>query len=125
MKICFFTQKIKTYKNGAILSLINIANEMANRGIEVILVVPNQNIQYPIINNKIKYITIPAYSMRTRLEDYSLMNKFKEKIKIIYNRFSIRKALKVLSRENLDIIHINGIDSEVGAEVARKLNVPY
>src|SRR5699024_1410176 len=72
-----------------------------------------------------KVIKVPSFSMRTILEDRSLLNKVKEFIKIIYNRFSIKKVLKVLTEENPDIIHINGIDSEVGAIAANKLGIPY
>lgn len=125
MKICFFAHNTKTYKNGAAISLIDTANELADRGFEVIIVLPNKNLHYPIKNKKIKCVTIPSFSMRTRLNDRSMLNKLKEFIKIIYNRFAIRRAEKVLKKENIDIVHINGIDSEVGAEVALKLGVPY
>lgn len=125
MKVCFFAHNTKTYKNGAAISLIDTANELADRGFEVIIVLPNKNLHYPIKNKKIKCVTIPSFSMRTRLNDRSMLNKLKEFIKIIYNRFAIRRAEKVLKKENIDIVHINGIDSEVGAEVALKLGVPY
>lgn len=125
MKVCFFAHNSETYKNGATLSLINIVEELANQGIEVVIIIPNKNVQYPIKNRNIKMIKIPSFSMRTRLEDHSLLNKFKELIKIIYNKISIRKILKVLNDENPDIIHINGIDSEVGAKAADKYGIPY
>lgn len=125
MKICFFAHNTKTHKNGAAQSLIDTANELANRGFDVIIILPNKKLRYPINNNKIKCITIPSLSLRTRLDDYSILNKVKEVIKIIYNRFAIRSARKILDKEKIDIIHINGLDSEVGAEVALKLNVPY
>src|SRR5699024_2706262 len=49
----------------------------------------------------------------------------KDFIKIIYNRFSINKVLEVLTEENHDIIHINGIESEVGAIAAPKIGITY
>src|SRR5699024_5433454 len=125
MKVCFFAHNSKTYKNGAALSLINIAEQMDRQGIKVTIIVPNPNIEYPIKSKNIKVIKVPSFSMRTILEDRSLLNKVKEFIKIIYNRFSIKKVLKVLTEENPDIIHINGIDSEVGAIAANKLGIPY
>src|SRR5699024_11165814 len=102
-----------------------IAEQMDRQGIKVTIIVPNPNIEYPIKSKNIKVIKVPSFSMRTILEDRSLLNKVKEFIKIIYNRFSIKKVLKVLTEENPDIIHINGIDSEVGAIAANKLGIPY
>jgi len=125
MKVCFFAHYSKTYQNGATLSLINIANEMVDKGIEVIIILPNKSIQYPINNKKIKCITIPTLSMRTKVENDGVVNKFKGIIKSFYNWFSMKKALMVLNKEKLDFIHINGLDSGIGAKVAKKLNVPY
>lgn len=125
MKVCFFAHNSKTYKNGAAISLINIANEMADRGIEVIIILPKKDLNYPVSHKNIKFITIPALSMRTKADDYSMKNKFKEQVKIIYNRIAVRKTLDILIKEKPDIIHINGLNSEVGAEVAKKLEIPY
>src|SRR5699024_7665269 len=125
MKVCFFAHNSGSYKNGATLSLINIVEELDKQGIEVVIILPNKSVKYPIQGQNIKMIKVPSFSMRTRLEDYSLLNKLKELIKIIYNRFSIKKVLKILREEKPDIIHINGIDSEVGAKAATKLGIPY
>lgn len=125
MKVCFFAHNSETYKNGATLSLINIVEELNRRGIEVVIIIPNKNAKYPIEGKGIKIIKVPSFSMRTKLDDHSLLNKFKEIIKIIYNRFSINRILKILKEEKPDIIHINGIDSEVGAMAATKLGIPY
>lgn len=125
MKVCFFAHNSKTYKNGAAISLINIANEMADRGIEVIIILPKKDLNYPVNHKNIKFFTIPAFSMRTKVDDYSMKNKFKEKVKIIYNRIAVRKTLDILIKEKPEIIHINGLNSEVGAEVAKKLEIPY
>src|SRR5699024_1652497 len=38
---------------------------------------------------------------------------------------SIIRTYKLLKKESPDIIHINGIGSNVGAEVALKLKIPY
>lgn len=125
MKVCFFAHKSKSYQNGAAMSLINIANEMAERGIEVIIVLPSKNLEYPIDNKKIKIFKVPSFSMRTKIDNKGLKNKTKGMIKSFYNLYSIRKALTILRKEKPDIIHNNGLDSEVGALVAKKLNIPY
>lgn len=125
MHVCFFAHKNRKANNGATLSLINIANEMTNRGIKVTIIVPNKNVDYSIENMNIKMIYIPAFSMRTRRKDYSKTNKIKEYIKIIYNRVAMKRTLKIIEDDKPDIIHINGLDSEIGAEIANKLSIPY
>ena len=125
MKICFFAHNSETHKNGAALSLINIANEMADRGIEVIIILPKKDLKYPVNHEKIKCINLPILSMRTKVDDHSIMNKVKETIKKICNRFSKRKAIRIIKNEKPDIIHINGLDYEVGAKTASKLDIPY
>ena len=46
-------------------------------------------------------------------------------VKSICNSIHKRKIEKVLKSENIDIIHINGLDSGIGAEIAQKLKIPY
>lgn len=125
MHVCFFAHKSKKNSNGATLSLFNIANEMTKRGIRVTIIIPNKSVEYTINNKDIEMIYIPAYSMRTRKEDNSRINKLKEIIKILYNKVAIRRALKKVKDKKPDIIHINGIDSEIGAVVSEKLSIPY
>lgn len=125
MHVCFFSHYSKTHKNGASLSLINIAKEMANRGIKVTIIIPNKDFRFPINHKNIKMINIPMFSKRTKINDYSIQNKVKEIIKIAYNTIVVRKVSKILKDNKPDIIHINGLDSSVGARVAKSLNVPY
>lgn len=125
MKICFVAHNSKDHKNGAALSLINVANELANRGIKVLVIIPNKRLTYPLKHKNIKVIYSPIVSMRTRLEDRSLKNKLKEIVKIIINISSTKRLKKILNKENPDIIHINGLDSEVAAKAASQLDIPY
>jgi len=125
MHVCFFSHYSKTHKNGASLSLINIAKEMANRGIKVTIIIPNKDFRFPINHKNIKMINIPMFSKRTKINDYSIQNNVKEIVKIAYNTIVVRKVSKILKDNKPDIIHINGLDSSVGARVAKSLNVPY
>ncbi|MFS0645394.1 glycosyltransferase family 4 protein [Siminovitchia sp. 179-K 8D1 HS] len=125
MKVCFFTHYSYTNQDGATLSLINIVNEMVERGIEVIVVIPNKNIQFPIKHEKVKCIVIPAFSMRVPIHYNGIMSYVKGKVKSLRNWFSMKKALSIIKEERPDIIHINGLDSGIGAEVAIKLGIPY
>ncbi|WP_152657620.1 glycosyltransferase family 4 protein [Oceanobacillus sp. CFH 90083] len=125
MKVCFFAHYSKTYQNGATLSLINIANEMANKGIEVIIIIPNRNLKIPLDNKNIKCITVPAFTMRVPINYKNSVSKAKGIVKSLYNWFAMKKALSILKKEKPDIIHINGLDLSMGAEIALKLNIPY
>lgn len=125
MKVCFFPHYSKTYQNGATLSLLNIANELVEKGIEVIIIQPNKNLIYPIDNEKIKCISVPAYSMRAPVNYHGLISSFKGMIKTLYNWYSMKKVLSILKKEKPDIIHINGLDSGIGAQVALKLDIPF
>src|SRR5690625_464067 len=125
MHVCFFSHYSKTHKNGASLSLINIAKEMANRGIKVTIIIPNKDFRFPINHKNIKMINIPMFSKRTKINDYSIQNNVKEIVKIAYNTIVVRKVSKILKDNKPDIIHINGLDSSVGARVAKSLNVLY
>ena len=35
------------------------------------------------------------------------------------------RTLKILKNENIDIIHINGLNNGIGAMIAQKLGIPY
>jgi len=125
LKICFVAHNTKDYKNGAALSLINVANELANRGINVLVILPNKRLIYPLRHKNIKIIHSSIISMRTRLEDKSFKNKLKEIIKKIINIKSTKNLKRILHEEKPDIIHINGLDSEVAAKAASQLGIPY
>src|SRR5699024_1474750 len=125
MKICFFAHNEKTNENGADISLMNIVSELVNRGIEVIIATPNRKIDPFIKNKNVKFVYIPTISMRTRLEDVSLKNKIKEFVKKNINKAYFLNGYKTIKKIDPDIIHINGIDSEVGAKIASKLDIPY
>lgn len=125
MKVCFFTHFSNTFQDGATLSLINIVNELVKRGDDVVIIVPNKNKKFPIENDKVKCITVPTFSMRVPIYKNDILSKIKGLIKILLNRSAYRKALNVIKNENPDIIHINGLDSTIGAVVAKKLNIPY
>lgn len=53
------------------------------------------------------------------------MTQMKFFVKSICNSIQKRKIEKILKAENVDIIHINGLDSGIGAEIAQKLKIPY
>ena len=126
MKICFFAHYSITNSDGATLSMYNIIDEMLRRRIEVAVVLANtRNLENKIAEGKIKFIVAPLYGMRMDLNRNTPMTQMKFFVKSICNSIHKRKIEKVLKSENIDIIHINGLDSGIGAEIAQKLKIPY
>src|SRR5690625_5034779 len=113
MHVCFFSHYSKTHKNGESLSLLNIAQEMANRSIKVTIIIPNKDFRFTINHKNIKMINIPMFSKRTKINDYSIQNKVKEIIKIAYNTIVVRKVSKILKDNKQDIINIKDLDYSV------------
>lgn len=126
MKICFFAHYSITNSDGATLSMYNIIDEMLRRRIEVTVVLANtRNLENRIAEGKVKFIVAPLYGMRMDLNRKTPMTQMKFFVKSICNSIHKRKIEKVLKSENIDIIHINGLDSGIGAEIAQKLKIPY
>ena len=126
MKICFFAHYSITNSDGATLSMYNIIDEMLRREIEVVVVLANtRSLEGRIAEGKIKFIVAPLYGMRMDLNKKTPMTQVKFFVKSICNSIQKRKIEKVLKSENIDIIHINGLDSSIGAEIAQKLKIPY
>lgn len=122
----FFAHCSITNSDGATLSMYNIIDEMLRRGIEVVVVLANtRNLEGRIAEGKIKFIVAPLYGMRMDLNKKTPMTQVKFFVKSICNSIQKRKIEKVLKSENIDIIHINGLDSSIGAEIAQKLKIPY
>lgn len=126
MKVCFFAHYSITNSDGATLSMYNIIDEMLSQGIEVVVILANtRNLEDRIAEGRIKFIVAPLYGMRMDLNRRTPMTQMKFFVKSICNSIHKRKIEKVLKAENVDIIHINGLDSGIGAEIAQKLKIPY
>lgn len=63
--------------------------------------------------------------MRLDLNRNSFSVKLKYFVKNKINWFIMRDTLKILAKEDIDIIHINGLNNGIGAMIARKLKIPY
>ena len=126
MKVCFISQYSSTNNAGASLSMFNIANEMAYRGIDVTIVLANKNnLENIEIDDSIRILQIPFYSMRMTLNMMKWDTHFKFSIKSLYNNFVAMKIAMLLNEDRPDVIHINGLDNAIGAQVAHFLKIPY
>lgn len=126
MRVCFFSHGSGTNQDGATLSMLNIMEELASRGHFVIgIMAKDVNLEYLKIKKNIKFYFLPSYDMRLDLNRNSFSVKLKYFVKNKINWFIMRDTLKILAKEDIDIIHINGLNNGIGAMIARKLKIPY
>lgn len=126
MKICFFPHYSFSNRDGATLSMYNIIDELLNRGIEVVVVLPNKHyLEERLSDSRIDFVYVSMYSMRMPIDRMTITSRLKFEIKYLHNQLCVSKIVNLLKEKNIDYIHINGLDSSVGAKVARKLQIPY
>lgn len=126
MKICFFPHYSFSNRDGATLSMYNIIDELLDRGHEIVVILPNKNhLDEHLKDGRIDYIYVPMYSMRMLIDKLTFTSRAKFEMKYIYNQLCVQKIVNLLKNKNINCIHINGLDSSVGAQVALKLNIPY
>lgn len=124
MNIVFFMHHSLSNRDGASLSLKNVTEELSERGHNVYVIYPTKSQYLNPLSDTVNNLYVRAYSMRIKTSSH-FIDKIKYFIKSIFNLFSIHKAYKILKNSNIDVIHINGIDNEVGAKVAKKVECPY
>lgn len=126
MKICFFSISSSTNQDGASLSMLNIACELAERGNKIVLVLSSgANLESIRSKKNIKCFIIPAFNMRVNLNYITRTTGVKFTLKYICNTFYMLKIYRILKGENINIIHINGLNHQMGAQIAQKLQIPY
>lgn len=126
MKICFFPHYSFSNRDGATLSMYNIIGELLDRGHEVIVVLPNKNhLEEKLSDSRIEFLFEPMYSMRMSIDKLTPASRVKFELKYLHNQRCIPRIVRALRERHVDCIHINGLDSSVGAKVARELNIPY
>ena len=76
-------------------------------------------------DKRIDFVYVPMYSMRMSIDKLTTVSRIKFEWKYLCNQACVRKIANILKDKNIDCIHINGLDSSVGAKVARKLGIPY
>lgn len=127
MKICFFSHGSQTNQDGATLSMINIITNLTSRGHSVVAVMAfDRNLEILKNNPNVKVLFIPSYNMRISVHNKGIKTYCKYAVKnIINNVYWVKKAYDLIKNENVDIIHINGLNNGIGALVAKRLCIPY
>lgn len=126
MKICFFPHYSFSNRDGATLSMYNIIDELLRRGNEIVVVLPNKNhLEDRLKDERIDFIYMPMYSMRMSIDKLTAASRVKFEAKYLHNQKCVGKLVNILKDKAIDCIHINGLDSSVGAKVAKRLGIPY
>ena len=126
MNICFVSTYSSTNNGGATFSMFNIGNELVNRGHRVSIILnSNLNLDKIDYNPKIEIILSPQYSMRVSKHKENILTKYKFLLKSWANIWFQHNLTRILSKREIDIIHINGLDSSIAAQTAKKLGIPY
>ena len=124
MNICFFAHHSISGKDGASLSMLSIAENLASEGNNIYIIYPNhpQNVSH---HKGIKNLYLRNFSMRRSLDDSSIVSSCIYQIKDIYNNLLALYIAKKMKKYKIDIIHINGIDNCIGAQYALYNRIPY
>lgn len=126
MKVCFFSHGSGTNQDGASLSMLNVMQEMTTRDVDVIAIMAKDiNLEAYKTNKRIKFYFFPTYDMRMNLSLVNSRTNLHFYIKNKLNGFKYVQLCNILKDENIDIIHINGLNNGIGALVARKFKIPY
>lgn len=126
MKICFFPHFSFSNMDGATLSMYNVIDELLNRGVEVVVVLPNKNhLEERLKDSRIDFVYVPLYSMRMSIDKLNVASRIKFEMKYVHNQLCVKRIASILGNKHIDCIHINGLDSSVGAKVAKRLHIPY
>ena len=107
--------------SGASLCMVSLAKEIKDKGYNPIIVLPemgNKDLYNFIKENDIKCYIVKSYNWIALLSENKLKKKVKYKIKQTYNKKAITKIEEIITKEKIDIVHINSLFSYVGAKAA-------
>lgn len=122
MRICYIAHASNL--TGASRSMINLICELKKVGIKPYVILPkNGIIEDELRKNNIKYTIIKSYATLNKVD--KKVNIIKYFVKKIINYFAIKKIIKIIKKEQIEIVHINSLISYVGAAAAYKAGIKY
>lgn len=126
MNICYVSD-VGDKISGGHQSLLNLIIEEKKRGINPYLVShKNWEILDKASNINIKIGVIPSKLMIVNVNDSNIISKIKYPLKLIYNKIYLKKAIKFIEENNIELIHLNSLlSSPTMAYAALKCNVPF
>ena len=116
-------------KGGATVSLLNTLIGLKNRGVDIVVAVPQKGYLTSILENeKIKYYIIPApFWALPNIYRITDLIKFPVRLlKLFYNEINGYNNLKSLVYQlKPDIIHTNVSVIDLGYKIAKRYNIPH
>ncbi|MBP3803812.1 MAG: glycosyltransferase family 4 protein [Oribacterium sp.] len=123
MKVIYFATDNYAL-SGAFICLVQLAQEMKDRGVDVKVVLPVEGDGTKLlVDAGIPYELITSYNWDIAI-GAGIKIKAKILVKYLLNLRAIHKITEYLKKEKPDIVHINSTYSYVGAVAAYKLNIP-
>lgn len=112
--------------SGANQSLVTLIKHLQQKDIKPYVILPKSGpIEDLLIENKIPYKIIRLFNWITYPErKHSIKEKTIWKIKHFFNFLQNRQIRKIIKDEKIDLIHINTITANWGAELALKNKIP-
>lgn len=107
----------ESYSNGAGKCLVDIATSLEKKGENVIVTLPRHgSLENILKKKKIRYVILREY------REWIIGNQKLRGLKLRHflNQFSIFKAIWLIKKEKIDIVHVNAITSPIAAIAAEK-----
>ena len=108
--------------SGASHCLLELAEKLISRGIEVIVIIPGRgDVEQELRKRDIRYFFIHEYHS-WYISDHCQKNKFQ--LKRLVNLLSIYKIKNLIKREAIDLIHVNALTAYTAGKAAIELGKP-
>ena len=123
-----FIASDNNYTSGAFLSMVKL-NEILNRdfAVNTFVVLPNDGdgIELLVAAN-ISYEVVPSRNWIVDIEDGKTGQREREKqIELAQNVDAVTRIVELIKEKEIDLVHINTSYSYVGAEAAKRCNIPF
>lgn len=115
--------------SGASWSLFRLAVGLKKKGVEIIIILPeNGDIEKKLNEEKLKYYIVMQYSgnfwyISNNANTKSIFFWGKYGVKKVLNQIAQYKIERILKNEKIDIVHMNTLTCHVAAKVAVKWNI--
>lgn len=127
LKVAFFATT-SNMDSGASWSLLRMIINLHKNGITpIVFLQKHGNIEEKLNAYNIKYYVIPEYCYDTWIrnigENINIKYKCKQLLKKYINFVSYLKIKKIVKEEKVNLIHLNGLPTFLGAKVAKNSNI--
>ncbi|BDC00831.1 glycosyltransferase [Clostridium perfringens] len=129
MKVLYIVHDSNVF-GGANMALLELIDSLDKTHFEALVLVPdiNGNLIRKLEENKIRYIVFPYGWCAFHKSNNEIRNFFRYSkliIKQLLVNFKIKKLIKLIENENIDLIHSNSSVVNIGAILSRKMKIKH